>query len=336
MSYIDQEFAERALSKCLRFKKIPGSSFKLQMRCPICGDSKKDEFKARFWAKEYEDTVMLKCFNCEYSNSLSGYLKNEEPELYREFLLEKRKSSFNTTQTKKVDEVKEEKAIIEFLPYSRRLDTLDKNSKLIEYIRKRKIPERHYDKIYFTKEWQKLVNHINPNTFRKEKDEMRLVIPIFNADSQIESLQGRALVKDATIKYMTIKAYEGASKIYGMERINENNPVIVMEGPLDSLFIDNAIAITGGSLDLNTVPFKDNRIWALDNEPRHPDTLKRMKKLIDAREKVVFWDNLKYDGKDINEMIINGATSEYLLEYILQNNCSDLMAKLRFSKYAKI
>lgn len=334
MSYVDEEFAELALSRQPRYKKYTGV-FKLNCRCKICGDSEKDEFLARFWARTIDDTVMLKCFNCDYSNNIANYIKSEEPDLYRDYLLEKRKYSFELTPSKK-EEKEPEKKVIDFIPYSVRLDTVDKNSKLMKYIEKRKIPKSAYDKIYFTKEWQKLVNHIKPDTYKFTKDELRLVIPIFNSNNEIESIQGRALSKDAKAKYMTIKAYEEATKIYGLERIDESKPVIILEGPLDSLFLPNAIAITGGSLDLNTVPFSGNRIWAMDAEPRHPDTKKRVEKLLSHGESVVFWDKWVYEGKDINDFVMNGATTEDVYNYIINNNESGLKGKLRLGRYFKI
>lgn len=332
MSYVDEQFAELALQRQPRYKKYNGR-FKLNCRCKICGDSASDEFKARFWAREYEDTVMLKCYNCDYSNSIAGYIKEEEPDLYRDYLMEKRKGNFLITPK---EQPKEEKKIIEFIPYSVRIDTVDRDTKLMQYVRKRKIPEEAYDKIYFTSEWQKLVNHIKEGTFSYPKDELRMVIPIFNKEGGIEALQGRALAKDSSVKYMTIKAYEGASKVYGVDRAVPDKPVVITEGPLDSLFLDNAIAITGGSLDLNQVPFSDNRIWALDNEPRHKDTINRMKKLINSGERVVFWDTLEYSGKDINDFIMNGASKEYLMNYIMNNNFSGLQAQLRLNKFSKV
>ncbi|MFP9035360.1 hypothetical protein, partial [Enterococcus faecalis] len=102
-------------------------------------------------------------------------------------------------------------------------------------------------------------------------------------------------------------------------------------------FIENGIAITGGQLDLEVVPFKDRRVWVLDNEPRHPDTIKRMTKLVDAGERVMFWDKSPWKSKDVNDMIRKeGATPEQIMEYMKNNIAQGLMAKMRLSKYAKI
>ena len=75
----------------------------------------------------------------------------------------------------------------------------------------------------------------------------------------------------------------------------------------------------------------------LDNEGRHPDTIKRMNKLIAAGEKVLFWDEAPWRSKDINDMICKeGATPSDIEEYILENWAAGLMAQLRMSKFSKI
>lgn len=339
LGWIDNEFAFRAFAHLPRFKQVTnGPKFKLNFRCPLCGDSQKDQFKARGWAYEQGNgSIVLHCYNCDSHVSLSKYLKENEPDLYREYILEKRKES--TTQREVVEVKKEEpeKKFIQKLDYCERLDRLPSAHPICKYVEKRKIPKAKWNRLWFTSQWPALVNSVNSGTYANEKNEPRLVIPIFNAEGKIESFQGRALSKDAPQKYMTIKANENATKIYGQDTIDENKLVIVMEGPLDSLFIDNSIAITGGSLDLSLVPYEGNRAWVMDHEPRHPDTIKRMKKLIDAGERVVFWDKSPWSSKDVNDMIINdGATPEQIMEYIKTNIESGLMAKMRFTRYAKV
>lgn len=56
--------------------------------------------------------------------------------------------------------------------------------------------------------------------------------------------QGRAFGKEQP-KYLTIKLDENRQKVYGLERINFQNPVQIVEGPIDSLFIDNCLAAGG-------------------------------------------------------------------------------------------
>ncbi|AUO78731.1 DNA primase [Klebsiella phage PhiKpNIH-6] len=339
MNFVDYEFAERALSVLPRYRKLPGSTFKLNCRCPICGDSQKNQMKARFWCFEVEGGLRVGCFNCDYKAWFTKFLKETDETLYREFLLERRKE--NMYREKKApsisEKIKAKMPVIEKLPNCERLDRLPADHPIVKYVKARCIPEVNWKRLWFTMEWPALVNSVNPGTYKDEKSEPRLVIPIFNARGDIESFQGRALRKDAPQKYITIKAHEHATKIYGLDTVDESRLVWVMEGPIDSLFVPNAIAITGGSMDLNTVPFKENRAWIMDNEPRHEDTIKRMKRLVEAGERVVFWDNAPWASKDINDMIKDeGATPEEILKYLNTNIASGLMAKMRLSRYAKV
>ncbi|WDS61569.1 DNA primase / DNA helicase [Cronobacter phage vB_Cdu_VP8] len=346
MMWVDQEFAERVFTSLPKYRKIPGAQFKLNARCPLCGDSRTDPNKARFWC--YGGTngsFRLKCYNCDYSDWFNNYLRDHEPELYREYLFEKKKDqiqykpkSQNTSSDLLANKVaQQEKPKIARLQFCTRLDKLPETHPIINYVNHRKIPRGKWDRLWFTNDWPKLVNSVNPGTYKYEKNEPRLVIPIFNKQKEIESFQGRALLKNQPQKYMTIKSHPEATKIYGADTVNPSDIVFFMEGPLDSLFVKNGMAITGGSLSLSEVPYPNNRAWIMDHEPRKEDTIKRMEKLVRAGENVVFWDKAPWKSKDINDMIMKeGATVEQIDEYIRNNICSGLQAKLRLKHYAKV
>lgn len=333
--FADFLFAERAMMHLPKFKRKKG---KFNSRCPICGDSHTDMNKARFWMYEKKGEWQVHCFNCGYHGNLGSYLKEREEELYREWLLERRKENnvFKPAETKPVEKLFTKKMpVIEKLNFCDRLDLLPENHPIVKYVAKRQIPKQAYKRLWFTREWQKLVNSISPDTYTRERPENRLVIPIFDKSGEMQSFQGRALCTSPN-KYITIKAHEDASKIYGMDTIDGNRTVWFMEGPLDSLFIPNSGAITGGSLALNEVPFASTRVWVLDNEPFHPDTCKRLSRLISAGERVVMWDKCPWSSKDINEMIVkDGATAEQIEKYFRDNIVSGLKAKLRFGKWKR-
>lgn len=341
MSWVDNEYAFRAFAHLPRFRQLTnGPRMKLNCRCPICGDSQKDQFKARFWVYEQSNGgVAVHCYNCDDHMSLRDYLKRYDEDLYREYILDLRKEAVNENKAppKKVEAPVVQEKFIEKLDFCERLDRLPKEHPICKYVHGRKIPTSKWNRLWFTNQWPSLVNSVNPGTYSNEKNEPRLVIPIFNAEGKIESFQGRALRKDAPQKYMTIKAYDEATKIYGQDTVDPNKLVFVMEGPLDSLFVDNSIAITGGAMELSVVPYVGNRAWIMDHEPRHPDTIKRMNKLVEAGERVVFWDKAPWPSKDVNEMIQNdGATPEQVMVYLNSNIEQGLMAKLRLSKYSKL
>lgn len=339
MSWVDQEFADRYAMSLLRYKKTSVNPFKINARCPICGDSQRDSHKARFHIYQHKtkDTLCVKCFNCDYSAYFNTFLKEQNESLYREYLLEKRKENLFTLPKKESTPVKPKEEKIEGiqLKYCTRIDQLPIDHPIVKYVIDRMIPKDKWNLLYFTTEWKKLVNHIKADTYQDDSAEPRLVIPIYNG-TIIEAIQGRALLKRENQKYITIKHRYDSTKIYGTERVDSSKPVLITEGPLDSLFLDNAIAITGGIVSPKEIDFK-HKIWVLDNEPRAKDTLKRIESLIKAGETILLWDKISYKEKDINDMIkYGGATKEELMDYILNNAVSGLSAELRFSKYAKV
>lgn len=343
MSWLEDQYAIETFMSLPRYKMVASSPMRLNARCPICGDSKKDEYKARFWYYYYENLPMVHCYNCDHSAAFTRFLHEHDPDLFGKYQIDLIKENGGNGAEYKPREVKPSEKLtktmntIQSLKFSQRLDGLPENHPIIKYVNERKIPKDKFNRLWFTSQWQELANSVAPGTFSNPRQEYRLVIPIFNKFGQIESFQGRAL-GPSSIKYMTIKTDENSSKVYGQDTVDDScEHVFVTEGPIDSLFLDNAIAITGGSLSLDAVPYPDKRIWVLDNEPRHPDTLNRMESLIEAGEKVLFWDDAPWQSKDINDMVKNdGATKADLHEYILNNYASGLMARVRMMKYRKL
>lgn len=314
---------------------------KINFRCHICGDSHQNEFKTRGWIYERKGTMWYGCFNCGYQKPFISYLKEYHPEQFREYLLESRKDS--------VIEKKEEPDIEVFskvIPvtkstildeFGKRMDLLPQGHPALTYMQNRLIPEDKMKLFWFTMNWKELANKISPNMYRKIEPEPRIVIPIYDENNDVSAIQGRALRSTESLRYMTVKVCEESNKIYGLERVNKNEDVFFLEGPIDSVFIDNALAIVGGNMALSDAPFKKNRVWVLDNEPRSVDTCKRIKKLIDAGERVVLWDAARWKSKDVNDMILkDGATIEKINLYLRKNIVHGLMAKHRFNNWCKV
>ena len=170
-------------------------------------------------------------------------------------------------------------------------------------------------------------------------DHPRLMIPFRDEKGEIFAYQGRAF-GDEKPKYITIKLDEDADKIYGLDKVTHDKPVLVVEGPIDSMFLDNCIAVAGadfskplsigGRLMLNgelTIIF--------DNEPRNKEICKQIEKNISQGRNVVIWpDSMKH--KDINDMIIAGYTKEQVQQIITDNTFSGAAAQLRFTEWRKI
>lgn len=336
--FIQQEYAERAMQHLLMYKKSIGK-FSLVARCPICGDSRSNPHAARFKAYEYKNTIRVGCFRCSYNVTITSYMKEHRPDLYREFITEAYKPDF---VSKKEPEVYKTKAVIKHIEQEdllecTRLDKLPEDHPIIRYISNRMIPKDRYNRLFFTTNWPVVANSVKSGSYPIGcRPEARLVIPIYNKEGQIESIQGRSLNPKANSKYITIKKSEESSKIYGVDLIDPKKPVFVMEGPIDTLFIDNSIAITGGQLSVDEIPF-NNPIFILDNEPFHEHTTKRYKYYIDQGCSVVLWDKSPWTESDVNDIIVKeGASAEEIMTYFKNNIVSGLMAELRFNNWKRI
>lgn len=219
-TWVENEFAERLVLTFPRGRRVSSVPFKVNSRCPVCGDSATNEFKARFWVYEHKSGPLLcKCFNCGLSQKFTNFLKEQNEALYREFLLEQRKyfgkepksePKFSTLSVPTIPELK----------FSTRVDELHVDHPIRKYLVNRCIPEAKLSKFYYTPKWQHLANSVKADTYKDPKLEHRLVIPIFNSSGEIESFQGRALKKDDPRKYITIKTHEDANKIYGLESVD--------------------------------------------------------------------------------------------------------------------
>ena len=124
--------------------------------------------------------------------------------------------------------------------------------------------------------------------------------------------------------------------MFGLDKVNINKTVYVLEGPIDSMFIDNSISVGGSDFKrISNLTTKDNFVLIYDNQPRNVQLVNTMKDMIDRGYNVVVWpDYLK--EKDINEMILAGKSVDEVLQIINENTCSTLKANLRLKEWRKI
>ena len=342
--YIERQFAtQMAYRMSMTTDHSRGVEIKYNFRCPICGDSASDKYKTRGWFYESDGHVRFGCFNCNRNMVFSSYLYEYEREVYREFAKEKFSQSndgYVDVVPKKVDVVEKKIESNLVLPYSTCLTDLDQNHPVIKWMNNRKIPKDKHYLFFFTDNWKKLANSVKPETYRyDDQKEFRLVIPIYNKDMSYSSLQGRALSSNVekSQRYLTIKVDDHASKVYGVERVDPNKDVYMLEGPIDSVFIPNACAIVGGTMSLDDAPFEGKRIWVLDNEPRSIDTINRLEKMISYGERVVVWDDCPFESKDINDMIKDeNATVEEIMDFIKSHTYSGLAAINALRSWRKV
>ena len=195
------------------------------------------------------------------------------------------------------------------------------------YLVKRKLnPEKFYYTDKF-KEWSNTQKQTFDSTYR---DEPRIIIPMYNTGKNLIGFQGRSLTPNS-VKYITVMLDDDSPKLYGLETINEEEPIYIVEGPFDSTFVENSVAMCGSDVDIRSFGWGDH-IWVLDNEPRNREIVNRIAKLIDRGEKVVIWRNNIVE-KDINDMVLAGHD---VMSMIKLNTYSGLEAKVKFNSWKKV
>ena len=124
---------------------------------------------------------------------------------------------------------------------------------------------------------------------------------------------------------------DDAPKIYGLDNIRRDAPVYVTEGPFDSTFIRNAIAMCGADADVSRWGISDP-VYVYDNEPRNREIVSRIGRTIDNGDSVVIWP-IGIKEKDINDMFLAGHDVQDLVQL---NTYSGLEAKLKFNLWKKV
>ena len=337
MSYIDQKYINLCTSRVEKFKKVRDNLW--NFRCPICGDSRKHKNKARGFVYRKKASFFYKCHNCGVGLTFNNFLKHIDRGLYTEYRVEKYKEGETQGNTPipdkspfKFEAPKFDKSMNKHLDNLSKFSDLKEDHPALSYVQNRKIPKEHWDKLYLADKFYEWSNSIFPEKFKSINiDYPRLVIPFFDKSGEIFAYQGRAFGKEEP-RYITLKIVSEKEKIYGLERINYDSHVYVVEGPLDSLFIDNCIAVAGA--DLNLLELSPNSTTVIyDNEPRNKHTVERMFKSVDRNYHVVVWpQDLKQ--KDINDMYLSGI--EDVKSFIDEHSYQGLEAYLKINQWKKI
>ena len=323
MDLIDSKYVGLISSRLQKFKKVKPDLY--NFRCPICGDSQKNKNKCRGYFYVVKNNTNFKCHNCGASLSLNNFIKKLDTTLHKQYTLEKFKEG-HTGRSFVVDEpeFKFKKPV-----FRKKLDLpkATENFYAKEYLEERKL---NPEKFYFTdkfKEWTNTKKQTFDSTYR---DEPRIIIPMYDRDKNLIGFQGRSLTHNS-VKYITVMLEDSAPKIYGLDTIDEKLPVYVVEGPFDSTFINNSVALCGSDGDLGYLEGSDT-ILVYDNEPRNREIVGRIERCIERNQKVVIWPSNIIE-KDINDMVLAGHDVMSMLKL---NTYSGLEAKLKFNTWKKI
>ena len=323
MDLVDSKYIGLVSSRLQKFKRVKNNLY--NFRCPICGDSQKNKNKTRGYLYQVKNNTNFKCHNCGASMSFNNFVKKIDPVLHKQYTLEKFKEG-HTGRNFVVESPK-----LEFTkPVFKKSINLPKassDSRAKEYLVNRKIDP---DKFYFADKFMEWTNTQKQTFDTILRDESRIVIPMYDETKNLIGFQGRSLGKSFT-KYITVMLNDDSPKIYGLEKINRKQSIYIVEGPFDSTFVENSIAMCGSDIDVRSFDWSDY-IWVLDNEPRNREIVNRVSRVINRGDRVVIWPNGLME-KDINDMILAGHDVMSMLEL---NTYSGLEAKIKFNNWKKI
>ena len=266
--------------------------------------------------------------------SLGNLIKHVDSKTYDDYILERYRKGVKTNNPEpefKFDAPVFQKNIFKSLRSISELASAHPARGLVEA---RGIPENFLNDLYLCESFYKFTNTLVDNKFPSlSGDHPMLMIPFRNEKGEIFAYQGRAFGKEIP-KYITIKLDEDADKIYGLDRVNKNKQIYVVEGPIDSMFLDNCVAVAGADFS-KRLPIDGEVTIIFDNEPRNKEICKQIEKTISQGKNIVLWpESIKQ--KDINDMILAGYSKDVVQQIIKDNTFNGASAQLRFAEWRKI
>jgi hypothetical protein len=268
-----------------------------------------------------------------------NFLDRVDPNLLKEYSLERYKSGDNTKKTVSNTEIgvfKTSAPVFKKKLSLPSIKSLPEGHYAKTYVEGRQIPESQLDSLYLAEDFKDFVEV----QMKIEKEgliegDARLVIPFYDEEKNLVAFQGRALGK-SKLRYITVKLSDEGVKLFGLDKVNKEEDVFVTEGPIDSMFLVNAVATADATLtNASRYIDKSKLILVYDNEPRNVDICRHMEKAIEEHYRIVIWPEM-IEEKDINEMIQNGFTSDELTDIMIKNTFQNLSAKLNFINWKKV
>ena len=332
MSYVDVKYARLVGSRLDLFKEKKTNLY--NFRCPYCGDSQKHKSKARGYFFVKGSDFIFKCHNCGVGRTLGNFLKDNARDLYDQFVLERYKMGL-TGKSTRVAEPKftslQTKPIFNTGTKIPKISDLNKEHPARSYLESRNITGDKLDRIFYAERFKEFVNKHKHTFDNLQNDSPRIIIPLIDQSGKWFGIQGRAISSNPKLRYITIIFDETKQKVFGLDTIDSNKTVYIVEGPFDSLFLENCVAMCGSDLDPRTCGWSDS-VFVFDNEPRNKQITDRIAKAISGGYKVVIWNN-SIEEKDVNDMILSGHNVQSIVE---SNTYSGLTAQVKFQNWKKV
>ena len=335
--YIDKKYVSLLAPKLSQFKQR--GEFLWNFRCPVCGDSQKNKIKTRGYIYKKKERFGFMCHNCSTTMSLPKFIRYVDPSLYNEYQLESfvRSNTSNNVNvadfvTKPTFNIPSARRSI-LLTDAQSINGLNPYHQARKYLEDRKVP---LDNLYYTEDFAKFVKDLFPDNTKQLYKEERIVIPFYDKQGNLLGVQGRA-IGQSKIKYITIKTDENTPKIFGWNGLDTSKTVYVVEGPIDSLFLDNCVATMDAALYTapSVIGLDLDYTFVYDNEPRNKQIVSNMRKTIELGRKLCIWPDT-IQQKDINEMVLAGMHPSEIQHIIDSNTHEGLIATMKMNQWSRV
>ena len=331
MNFIDIKYINFISSQLQLFSKKKSDLY--NFRCPYCGDSQKYKNKARGYLFKKKNDMVFKCHNCGVGRTFTNFLKDQNPMLHDQYVMERYKEGLTGKGSQTANPDFKFEAPKFYRDPDNKID-LQKISELNithparEYLENRKI--KNLETFYYCPKFKEWTNSRVKIFDTLRKDSPRIIIPLKDTEGKLFGYQGRSLSPKAKIRYITIMLDESKPKVFGLDSIKTDEVVYVTEGPFDSTFIHNSIAMCGSDVDLSSFNYKF--VFIFDNEPRNKEIVSKIAKAIEQGYPVVIFPKNIVE-KDINDMVMAGHDVQNMVE---SNTYHGLEAKLKLSEWKKV
>jgi len=315
----------------------------LNHRCPYCGDSQKNKYKSRGYHFVKDNSFIYKCHNCGKTTSSVNFIKDHFPIQHKEYLKEWLKD-----QGKKPVQKMPPASKFKFTPREiNHLNTKDDSLKAVavpvsekaiarNYLLERKISEEMMKDLWYVDNAQ-VLSFLSPKyRNRVLGNDPRIVIPFYSETGKLIGVSGRA-INSSPLRYLTMRFEEDTPLIFNLNKVDKTKTIYVTEGPIDSLFLQNSIAVAGSDFKKISEEIKECSILIFDNEPRNKEIIKKIEEVIDLGYRVCIWNDTRIsECKDINDMILSGLTEQEVTDIIDRCTTYGLSAKLQLKEFKRV
>lgn len=314
MSWLEQKYVNLLGTQLQQFKQRGPDLW--NFRCPYCNDSDKSKRKSRGYIYQKSGKYMFHCHNCSEHHNFQHFIGFINPDLYGQYKTELLENSHG--QYVHIEKPKPIAIVNDPLKDLVKVSALPPSHSCKKYIVSRQIPTTYHYKLFYCEEFMRWTNTIIPGKFSDSAlvyDKPRLVIPFLDKNNKMFGYQGRALDPTDNIRYISIMIDENVPKLFGLDTLDVNRRFYVLEGPIDSMFIDNAIAALGSRMDtlLDRIDFpKENCVIVYDNQPRNKDIIKNMLHAVRRGYNICIWPTSPDDKEDINDIILRKVSGTYV------------------------